>query len=303
MLEPQGETPCHLCFYYLVINLSLMSEFVVDIDPDNWSKALDVLDFYFVEDQDMMDALGIESRQTLYDHRKGEREFMDSFVAENILAVLNDSGPAVSLEGSADDYVLETYNAWGERAEVREDVAEFVFGAYTNAELAEKAEVDRRRAVDYKNGENNPAVGLFEECFSEVSEAFEATFRPEISVYPNGAYSSPVYSDEGEGLFEAINREELSDINSAVRDMNRLEENFPAGYTGIERRPEAIEEMKEVAGDPLRSELSRQNITSSPPFFQGITETDMAEKLGGKKSRYLVNVSETYLDTVSYLIK
>ena len=279
-----------------------MSEFVVDINPDDWSKAFEVLDYYFVEDQDMMQALGIGSSQTLHDQRKGDREFIDSVVAGNVLKILNDTEPVVQLGDRPEDHIEDTYNAWGERAELEEGVAGFVFGPYTNVELAEKADVDKRRAVDYKNGESNPTVDLFVECFEEVSEAMNTVFHPEMDVYPVGAYSSPEYTNGSHAFADKVNQKELEEINAAVRDVEWLKEERPTGYTGIKDNIGSIEVMKDVVADPLRSEVSGSSLTSSSPFFHGVTEAGIAHKIAGQASNYSVDVSETYLDTVTYLL-
>ncbi len=280
-----------------------MSEFVVDIDPDNWSRAFEVLDYYFVDDQDMMQALGIGSPQTLHEQRNGEREFMDSVVAGNILTVLNDTEPVIQLGDSPYDHIEDTYNAWGERAELEDGVAEFIFATYSRKELAEKADVDKRRAVDYKNGESNPTVELFEECFEEVNDAMNAVFHPEMDVYPLGAYSSPEYRDGRHAFIENADPEQLADINEAVRDVKWLEEERPMGYTGIKKNIEALEEMKDVVTNPLRSEVSGRSLTSSSPFFHGVTEAGIADKIAGEASNYSINVSETYLETLTYMIR
>ena len=245
-----------------------------------------------------MDATGIDSPQTLHDHRKGEREFIDVCTAEKILNIFNQSSPLNEF-GEPDDHINERYNSWGTRVELDDSIASFIFEPYDTIELAERADVETRNAANYKSGEANPTEDLFRECYNEVKRYMESRFNPEIDVLKSGSYS---ISDYSESIFiQDATHEDLSEINSAAKGFDRLEDVCPIGYTGIKEHSDKIDILLENLNDPVKGfYISSQELGSVGTITVGLKKLGAIEEFGNS-SNYKITASKTYLEALNSL--
>ncbi|MFB6100729.1 MAG: hypothetical protein ABEK16_05660 [Candidatus Nanohalobium sp.] len=242
---------------------------VVEIDSNNWRKAFEGLSYYFRSDQDLMQAVEI-SHQTLNDHREGERSSIDVETAERVISVFNLSEPWVDL--NQDKYLENVNDSWGERADVEDEVQEYVLSCFKGSELAERADVTNRRARGYQNAESKAPFDLWKDCLREVSDALNSGFYPHGSVAgdkrfnyhnsPNSSYRDP----EETYVVEDAETEEIMEIGRLSRRLTHLQNTQPKAYSGMLNRPEGVSELAEIAENPMRNEIG-------PPRFQGKSRT------------------------------
>lgn len=277
------------------------SEFILEIDPQQWQSVFDNLYYYFDTDEDLMEAINV-SPQTLHDYRNAEREAIDILTADRVTRIINRSEPRVPLADELGEHIKDTYNSWGRRAEVEPEVQEFVFKPYTRPELAEKADVDVRRATDYKNASSSPPKELFEECFKEVKRAFDTEFYPvgDIFHWPSRNFNRR----ENAIVVEEAGLEEIEDVGNAWIYSRLLEHRHPGASTSLAKSNGELSEIKRILDDPMRAYVNRGELDNSSSNFHGaINELDVVEPFGGPKSSYRINASENYLTALEYIFR
>lgn len=272
-------------------------DFVLEIDPQEWQDAFESLYYYFDKNKDMMQALGIESKRTLVKHRSGESQFIDTETAEKAINILNRSELLFDL-----DRQIDTVESHGlRRANVDSDFQRYVFEPFSSAELEEKTGKSRGTVKDYKYGEVRPPENLFKECLEEVKSARDMGFRPKGDIYRYGNFNSD--SREEPVMVSDAGYEEILEFNRAKKGLELLERRNPAGYTGLENSPEALDEIMEVARNPIRSDLRSGDLNSSSSnLMHGLRDLGVIERYGGDRSNYEIKASETYLETLRSLI-
>ncbi|WP_414838305.1 hypothetical protein ACK3SF_02785 [Candidatus Nanosalina sp. VS9-1] len=278
----------------------MVSSLAVDIDPQEWAAIFEGLDVYFQTDSDLREALNLDI-QSVYDYRDGERQTVDIDRAGRILSVF-DTVPVLDLS-DPEAFVNDRYNRWGRRVDVDDEVQKLVFRSFSTEELAEKADVEKRKAVDYRNASSNPPEELWEYCIQELEEGF--SFRPEN--FTGDILEGHVRnrSENGYGsenfILEDADVDEIKDLAYLLDRVDALETSNPHVYSSMLSRPEALQEILDVEQNPLRSALASSDVESgTAPFMRAMKELDVVEKYGGRSSNYRIKASESELKVLKY---
>lgn len=269
----------------------MASSLAIDVDPQEWSAIFKGLDAYFETDKDLRMALDLD-RQSLYDYREGERETVDIDRAAKVFSVY-DSTPVYDLS-DPEEYVNKRYKRWGKRVDVDDEVQKFVFRPFTTEELSEVADVEKRKAVDYRNASTNPPEELWDYCTERLQKGFEtdlSDYRFDIVEGHSMNRSENGYSED-RLMIEEANTDDIREVAEMEAKVNRLRENSPETYSSLVSRPESLEDVIQVSEDPLRNSLASGDIESNTaPFMKAMKQLDVLEKFGGSASNYEIEVS------------
>jgi hypothetical protein len=273
----------------------MASSLAIDVDPQEWSAIFKGLDAYFETDTDLRKALDLD-RQSVYDYRDGERETVDIDRAAKVFSVYN-SVPVYDLS-DPEEHVNKRYKRWGKRVDVDDEIQKFVFRPFSTEELSEVADVEKRKAVDYRNASTNPPEELWEYCTEALQQGFEtelSDYRFDIVEGHSMNRSENGYSDD-RLMIEEANTDDIREVAEMEAKVNRLRENSPKTYSSLVSRPESLEDIIEVSEDPLRNSLASGDIESNTaPFMKAMKQLGVLEKFGGPASNYEIEVSKPEL--------
>ncbi|NMJ77286.1 hypothetical protein GLU64_02655 [Nanohaloarchaea archaeon] len=188
--------------------------------------------------------------------------------------------------------------------DVDDEIQKFVFRPFITEELSNVADVEKRKAVDYRNASTNPPEELWEYCTERLRKGFEtglSDYRFDIVEGHSMNRSENGYSDD-RLMIEEANTDDIREVADMEAKVNGLRKNSPKTYSSLVSRPESLEDIVEVSENPLRNSVASGEIESNTvPFMKAMQQLDVLEKFGGPASNYEIKVSQPELNALERL--